>query len=99
MYRMQYHFEDPDQTTLAEMRDAATRSARIAQENGLRPANIWVSDDELTPRLVIEFTGKDKWECLEQEQSGKDVPELAAILGSTFRGRLTRLELYEEIDV
>lgn len=99
MYRMQYHFENSDEEAFGQMRESAIRSAHIARDNGLRPANIWVSDDDLPPRLVIEFTGKNKWECLEQEQAGKEVPELTAILGPVFRGRLTRLELYEEVDL
>lgn len=95
MFRMQYHFETPDDARHDEMQAAAVKASRIAQEHGLEPPTVLVSDDERPRRLVIEFTGKDKWECDAKQEAGKQIPELSDILATVFKRHMSGVEIYE----
>lgn len=95
---MQYHFETPDDAQHEQMKAAALQAARIAQEHGLEAATVLVSHDEHPRRLVIEFTGKDQWECDAKQQAGKEIPEVSEILAKLFKGHMSRVEVYESLD-
>lgn len=95
MFRMQYHFESPDDAQHDEMRAGALEAARIAQEHGLEPPAVLVSHDEHPRRLVIEFTGTDQWECDAKQRAGQEIPELSEVLANVFKGRMSRVEVYE----
>lgn len=99
MFRMQYHFETPDDAQHDEMRSAALKAARIAQEHGLEPPGVLVSHDEHPRRLVIEFTGRDQWECDAKQQAGRDISELSEVLTNVFKGRMSRVEVYEVLSL
>jgi hypothetical protein len=98
MYRMQYHFEVSDPNELQEMAEACLEAARLAEEHALVAPSTWVSRDEHDSRLVIEFTGEDQWDCDRRQQEGQQVPELAAILAKVFKRKMTRLEMYEQLE-
>ena len=95
MFRMQYHFETPDDAQHDEMQAATVEASRIMQVQGLEAPTVLMSHDENPRRLVIEFTGKDQWECEAKQQAGQRVPEISEILATVFKRRLSRVEVYE----
>lgn len=94
MFRVQYHFETPDEAQHDEMRRGALEAARIAQQHGLEPATVLESHDEHPRRLVIEFTGRDQWDCDAKQQAGREIPEISELLAKLFKRRMSRVEVY-----
>lgn len=97
MHRVQYVFEAESPQDLQPLRDAALEAARLALAKGLPAPTIWVSEDEGRDRLVVEFSGADKWDAHEQGKVANADPDIAPILGRAFKGRLTDLQVYASV--
>lgn len=72
----------------------ARTSPRLAADKGLEPPAVWVSDDQRPRRVVVEFTGADKFDAYAKSQQGNSDPDIGPLLVELFRGRLTTVEVY-----
>lgn len=98
MYRLQFHFETVDDELHETLLAGAKESARLAVEKGIEPPTVWVSEDERPRRVVIEFTGTDKFDAHAKSQKGNEDPDIGPLLAELFKGRLTTVEVYGGVD-